>query len=205
MHTLTLWTPSVVERHRMAKTPERKEADSSKPDDSCLIETDQASRRRRVEFSLKYTVVLIVFSGCRIRLRDFRYRIQCGFCSFSCSLPFRRIISNRWCFWQSASHLWIGRHTTSCLISDISCIMMWSRQLSWWSVELFINGKVAGPIHSRSDGRIFFSTMNFLCWLSTGVRSTPMLTLLKDPSHSAKNAGYSQKRIHPWPNELRVG
>ena len=44
---------------------------------------------------------------------------------------------------------------------------------------------------SRSGGRIFFSGVNFVCWLLFGVHSTPLLPQwhVKDPIHSAKTAG----------------
>ena len=43
----------------------------------------------------------------------------------------------------------------------------------------------------RSGGIIFFSRVNFVCWLLFGVRSTSMLRQwhVKDPGHSAKSAG----------------
>ena len=43
----------------------------------------------------------------------------------------------------------------------------------------------------KSGGKIFFSRVNFVCWLLFGVRSTPVLPQwhIKDPSHSAKSAG----------------
>ena len=42
-----------------------------------------------------------------------------------------------------------------------------------------------------SGGRIFFSGVNFVCWLLFGVRSTPVLPQwhVKDPGHSAKSVG----------------
>ena len=51
--------------------------------------------------------------------------------------------------------------------------------------------KVTGSTPSRSGGRIFSSRVNFLCWLSIGVRSTPVLPqwYLYDPGHSANSAG----------------
>ena len=46
-------------------------------------------------------------------------------------------------------------------------------------------------VSRRSGGRIFFSRVNFVCWLSFGVRSTPMLLQwhVKDPGNSARSAG----------------
>ena len=51
--------------------------------------------------------------------------------------------------------------------------------------------KVASSNPGRSSGRIFFSRLNFVCWLSFGVRSTPVLPRwhVKDPGHSANSAG----------------
>ena len=55
--------------------------------------------------------------------------------------------------------------------------------------------KVASSNPGRSGGRIFFSQVNFVCWLLFGVRSTPLLPQwhIKDPCHSAKSAG---DRLH---------
>ena len=55
--------------------------------------------------------------------------------------------------------------------------------------------KVASSNPGRSSRRIFFSRVNFVCWLLFGVRSTPVLPQwhVKDPGHSAKVqvAGYT--------------
>ena len=51
--------------------------------------------------------------------------------------------------------------------------------------------KVASSNPCRSGGRIFFSRVNFVCLLLLHVRSTPLFTQwhVKEPGHSAKNAG----------------
>ena len=51
--------------------------------------------------------------------------------------------------------------------------------------------KFASSNPGRKGGTIFFSRVNFVCWLSFGVRSTPVLPQwhVKDPSHSTKSAG----------------
>ena len=51
--------------------------------------------------------------------------------------------------------------------------------------------KVASSNPGRNGGRIFFSKVNFVCWLSFDVRFTPVLLQrhIKCPSHSAKSAG----------------
>ena len=51
--------------------------------------------------------------------------------------------------------------------------------------------KVPGSNPGRSGRRIFFSRVNFVCWLLFGVCSTPMLPQwhVKDSGHSAKSAG----------------
>ena len=56
--------------------------------------------------------------------------------------------------------------------------------------------KVPGSNPGRSGRRIFFSRVNFVCWLLFGVCSTPMLPQwhVKDSGHSAKSAG---GRLHP--------
>ena len=49
---------------------------------------------------------------------------------------------------------------------------------------------VASSNPGRNEGRIFFSRVNFVCWLLFGVRSTVLLPQwqVKDPDHSAKSA-----------------
>ena len=49
---------------------------------------------------------------------------------------------------------------------------------------------VASSNPGNSGGRIFFSRVNFVCWLLFGVRSTPVLPQwhVKDPGHSARSA-----------------
>ena len=51
--------------------------------------------------------------------------------------------------------------------------------------------KVASLNPGRSGGNIFFSRVNFACWLLFGVHSTPVLPQwhIIDPGHSAKSAG----------------
>ena len=51
--------------------------------------------------------------------------------------------------------------------------------------------KVASSNLGRSSRRIFFSRVNFVCWLLFDVRATPVLQQwhVKDPGHSAKSAG----------------
>ena len=51
--------------------------------------------------------------------------------------------------------------------------------------------KVVSLNPARSGGRIFFSRVNFVCWLLFGVHSTPLLPQwhVKDPGHFAKSAG----------------
>ena len=51
--------------------------------------------------------------------------------------------------------------------------------------------KVASSNPSRSGGRIFFSSINFVCWLLFSVHSTSVLLQwhIKDPGHSARRAG----------------
>ena len=51
--------------------------------------------------------------------------------------------------------------------------------------------KVASLNPVRSGRRIFFSRVNFVCWLLFGVRSTPVFRQwhVKDPGHSAKSSG----------------
>ena len=51
--------------------------------------------------------------------------------------------------------------------------------------------KVASSNPGRSGGRIFFSRVNFVCWLLFGVCSTPVLSQwhVKQPCHFGRSAG----------------
>ena len=68
--------------------------------------------------------------------------------------------------------------------------------IACWLERRTRDRKVAGSNPGRSGGRIFFSRVNFVCWLLFGVRSTPVLPHwhVKDPGHCAKSAGGS---LHP--------
>ena len=68
--------------------------------------------------------------------------------------------------------------------------------IAWWLERRTRDPKVASSNPGRSGGRIFFSWVNFVCWLLFGVRSTPVLPqwYIKDPGHSAKSA---DGRLHP--------
>ena len=59
----------------------------------------------------------------------------------------------------------------------------------------------------KSGWRIFFSRVNFLCWLLFSVRSSSSALLqwhIKDHDHSAKvqMASYTWTRIHTWPSKV---
>ena len=62
---------------------------------------------------------------------------------------------------------------------------------SCWLERQTRDRKVTSSNPSRSGGRIFFSRVNFVCWLLFSVRSTPVLPQwhIKDPGHSAKSVG----------------
>ena len=64
-------------------------------------------------------------------------------------------------------------------------------QIACWLECRTHNGKVASSNPGRSGRRIFFSKVNFVCWLLFGVHYTPVLPQwhIKDPGHSAKSAG----------------
>ena len=64
----------------------------------------------------------------------------------------------------------------------------------WWERRTR-DRKVASSNPGGRGGRIFFSGVNFVCWLLFGVRSTPVLLQwhIKDPGQSAKSAGV---RLH---------
>ena len=64
--------------------------------------------------------------------------------------------------------------------------------------------EIASSNPGRSGWGIFFSRVNFVCWLSFGVRSTPVLPQwhVRDPGHSAKSAG---GRLHLNTHTVGVG
>ena len=63
--------------------------------------------------------------------------------------------------------------------------------IACWSESRTRDRKDASSNPGRSGGRIFFTRVNFLCWLLFGVRSIPVLPQwqVKDPGQSAKSAG----------------
>ena len=67
----------------------------------------------------------------------------------------------------------------------------WGARITCWLECWTCNWEVASSNPSRSGRRFFFSRVNFVCWLSFGVHSTPVLPQqhIKKPSHSAKSAG----------------
>ena len=84
---------------------------------------------------------------------------------------------------QSVNYsVWYTLYTTS---AGIAC----------WLEHQTHDRKVVSLNPSRSGGRIFFSRVNFVCWLLLGVRSTPLLPQwhVKDLGHSTKSAG---DRLH---------
>ena len=69
--------------------------------------------------------------------------------------------------------------------------------IACWLERLTHDRKVVSLNPGRSGGRIFFSRVNFVCWLLFGVRSTPTLPQrhVKDPGHSTESAGGRNTRI----------
>ena len=82
-------------------------------------------------------------------------------------------------------------------------------RIARWLERQTRDPKVSCSNPGRSGGRIFFSRINYVCWLLFGVRSTPVLPQwhMKDPDHLPKVqvAGYTSTRILPWPNKVGVG
>ena len=62
--------------------------------------------------------------------------------------------------------------------------------IACWLERRTRDRRVESSNPGRSGGRIFFSRVNFACWLLFGVRSTPVLPQwhVKDPCYSAKSA-----------------
>ena len=78
--------------------------------------------------------------------------------------------------------------------ADVTCIVEGSRDsllVQHWTRYQ----KVGSSNSCRSGGRIFFSRVNFVCWLLFGVRSTLMLPQwhVKDSGHSVKS---TDGRLH---------
>ena len=63
--------------------------------------------------------------------------------------------------------------------------------IACWLEHQTHDREIAGSNPSRSGEGIFFSRVNFVCWLLFGVRSNPVLPRwhVKDPGHPAKSAG----------------
>ena len=51
----------------------------------------------------------------------------------------------------------------------------WGAGIAQWLERRTRDRKVSGSNPCRGGGRIFFSSVNFLCWLYFGIRSTPVL------------------------------
>ena len=69
--------------------------------------------------------------------------------------------------------------------------LVWWAGTACWLERRTRDRKVASSNPGRSGGRIFFSRVNFVCWLLFGVRSTPVLLQwhVKYPGYFAKSAG----------------
>ena len=84
----------------------------------------------------------------------------------------------------------IGGEWGGLIDSKLSTVIQlsWAAKIACW---LEHDWKVVSSNPGRSGGRIFFSRVNFVCWLLFRVRSTPVLPhwQVKDPDHSAKSAG----------------
>ena len=79
----------------------------------------------------------------------------------------------------------------STLLQFATSVLLLRAGIACWQELLTRDRKVASLNPSRSGRRIFFSRVNFVCWLLFGVCSTPVLPQwhVKDPGHSAKSAG----------------
>ena len=107
-----------------------------------------------------------------------------GFPLVNCWIILSRIdCSNLWLHALLYSMLQDKKSVTA--LSEIAC----------WLECRTRDRKVASSNPRRISTRIFFSRVNFVCWLLFGARSTPVLPQwhIKDPGHSAKSAGV---RLH---------
>ena len=87
--------------------------------------------------------------------------------------------------------LLITTHNSRCLLVHISVIVGRGAGIACWLERRIRDRKVASSNPGRSGGRIFFSGVNFLCWLLFGVFSTSVSPQwhVKGPGHSAESAG----------------
>ena len=73
-----------------------------------------------------------------------------------------------------------------------SCVRFPSRGvgIACWLERRTRDRNIASSNPGRSGGRIFFSRVNFVCWLLFGIHYIPVLPQwhVKDPGHSAKSA-----------------
>ena len=71
------------------------------------------------------------------------------------------------------------------------CSTRGGARIACWLERRTHDRKVVSLNPGRSGGRIFFSRVNFVCWLLFSVRSNPVLQqkYTEDRGHSAKNAG----------------
>ena len=78
-----------------------------------------------------------------------------------------------------------GNTALCCFVPGYTCNV-----IACWLERRTRDRKVASSNPGRNGGRIFFSRVNFVCWLLFGVRSTPVLPQwhVKVPCHSAKSA-----------------
>ena len=82
------------------------------------------------------------------------------------------------------------------LILNYLCVCVCVRACVWYLPLMWHRDRKVPSLNpGRSGRRIFFSRVNFVCWLLFGVRSTLVLPQwhVKDPGHSAKSAG---DRLH---------
>ena len=107
------------------------------------------------------------------------------------------------CCWLSTNH---ERRPTA---AELPVRPLLGAVIACWLECQTCDQKVASLNPGRSGRGIFFSRVNFVCWLLFGVCSTPSLLHwhLKDPGHSAKSAG---GRLHlnthtPFTQQNRSG
>ena len=82
-----------------------------------------------------------------------------------------------------------------CCVSNFKllvCVCVRVRACVWYLPLMWHRDRKVPSLNpGRSGRRIFFSRVNFVCWLLFGVRSTLVLPQwhVKDPGHSAKSTG----------------
>ena len=106
--------------------------------------------------------------------------------SYVCGFAWRDMVHGSMVYTERAKTA-----AVSCGTSHTSAVSRAGSGITQWLERRNRDWKVAGSNPCRRGGRVFFSRVNFLCWLLFRYPFHPRVTAvaLKDPGHSAKSAG----------------